>query len=81
VGSDRTIKRLALTPIDLTTLAPPRDLPGQPALDASARMREALVVLLDSPTGTVLVTGDGQPLGTLTMDAVHRAMAPEEPAA
>jgi osmoprotectant transport system ATP-binding protein len=81
VGSDRTIKRLALTPIDLTTLAPPQDVPGQPTLDATARMREALTMLLDSPTGTVLVTRDGQPLGTLTMDAVHRAMAPEEPAA
>jgi hypothetical protein len=44
-------------------------------------MREALTMLLDSPTGTVLVTRDAQPLGTLTMDAVHRAMAPEEPAA
>ena len=76
VGSDRTIKRLALTPIDLTTLAPAQDIPGQPTMDAAARMREALVVLLDSPTGTVLVTRDGQPLGTLTMDAVHRAMAP-----
>jgi osmoprotectant transport system ATP-binding protein len=81
VGSDRTIKRLALTPIDLTTLAPPQDVPGQPTLDATARMREALTMLLDSPTGTVLVTRDAQPLGTLTMDAVHRAMAPEEPAA
>jgi osmoprotectant transport system ATP-binding protein len=81
VGSDRTIKRLALTPIDLTTLAPPQDVPGQPTLDAAARMREALTVLLDSPTGTVLVTRDGQPMGTLTMDAVHLAMAPEEPAA
>ena len=81
VGSDRTIKRLALTPIDLTTLAPAQDLADQPTIDAEARMREALVVLLDSPTGTVLVTRDGRPLGTLTMDAVHRAMAPEEPAA
>jgi len=81
VGSDRTIKRLALTPIDLAALAPPTDLPGQPTIDAGARMREVLVVLLDSPTGTALVTRDGQPLGTLTMDAVHRAMAPEEPAA
>jgi osmoprotectant transport system ATP-binding protein len=81
VGADRTIKRLALTPIDLATLAPPTDLPGQPTVDAGVRMREVLVALLDSPTGTALVVRDGQPLGTLTMDAVHRAMAPEEPAA
>jgi osmoprotectant transport system ATP-binding protein len=81
VGADRTIKRLALTPIDLATLAPPTDLPGQPTVDAGVRMREVLVALLDSVTGTALVVRDGQPLGTLTMNAVHRAMAPEEPAA
>ena len=81
VGADRTLKRLALTSIDLAALAPPGELPGQPVLDASTRMREALVVLLDSPTGTALVVRDGNPLGTLTMSDVHRAMAPEEPAA
>jgi osmoprotectant transport system ATP-binding protein len=81
VGADRTLKRLALTSIDLAALAPPAELPGQPVLDASARMRAALVALLDSPTGTALVVRDGQPLGTLTMADVHRVMAPEEPAA
>ncbi len=81
VGSDRTLKRLALTSIDLAALAPPGELPGQPTLDAGTRMREALVALLDSPTGTALVVRDGTPLGTLTMSDVHRAMAPQEPAA
>jgi osmoprotectant transport system ATP-binding protein len=81
VGSDRTIKRLALTSIDLSTLGPPQALEGQPTIDADARMREALVVLLDSATGTALVVRDGHPMGTLTMADVHRAMAPEEPAA
>jgi osmoprotectant transport system ATP-binding protein len=81
VGADRTLKRLALTSIDLAALAPPGELPGQPTLDASTRMREALVALLDSPTGTALVVRAGQPVGTLTMSDVHRAMAPQEPAA
>ena len=81
VGADRTIKRLALTPIDVSLLAGPQDIPGQPSVPADTRMREALVALFDSPTGTVLVTRDGTPLGTLTMDAVHRAMAAQEPAA
>jgi osmoprotectant transport system ATP-binding protein len=81
VGSDRTIKRLALTSIDLSTLGPPQALEGQPTIDADARMREALVVLLDSPTGTALVVREGHPMGTLTMADVHRAMAPEVPAA
>lgn len=81
VGDDRAIKRLSLTSIDLSALGPPQVFDGQPTIDADARMRAALVVLLDSPTGTALVVRDGHPLGTLTMADVHRAMAPEEPAA
>ena len=81
VGSDRTIKRLALTSIDLATLAAPRDEPGMPRIDASTRLREALVALLESPDGHVLVTRDGSALGTLSMADVHRAMIAEDPAA
>jgi osmoprotectant transport system ATP-binding protein len=81
VGADRAIKRLALTSIDLSALGRPQEVPGQPTIDAAARMREALVILLDSPTGTALVVRDGQPLGTLTMADVHRVMALEDPAA
>jgi osmoprotectant transport system ATP-binding protein len=81
VGSDRTIKRLALTSIDLTALAAPRDEPGMPRIDAATRLREALVALLESPDGHVLVTRDGSVLGTLSMADVHRAMIAEDPAA
>jgi len=81
VGSDRTIKRLALTSIDVASLAAPRDEPGMPQIDASTRLREALVALLESPDGHVLVTRDGSVLGTLSMADVHRAMVAEDPAA
>lgn len=81
VGSDRTIKRLALTSIDIDALAAPRDEPGMPQIDASTRLREALVALLESPDGHVLVTRDGSVIGTLSMADVHRAMIAEDPAA
>ena len=81
VGSDRTIKRLALTSIDVVALAAPRDEPGMPQIDASTRLREALVALLESPDGHVLVTRDGSVIGTLSMADVHRAMIAEDPAA
>ena len=81
VGSDRSIKRLALTSIDVASLAAPRDEPGMPQIDASTRLREALVALLESPDGHVLVTRDGSVLGTLSMADVHRAMVAEDPAA
>jgi osmoprotectant transport system ATP-binding protein len=81
VGSDRAIKRLALTSIDVAALAAPRDEPGMPQIDVSTRLREALVALLESPDGHVLVTRDGSVLGTLSMADVHRAMVAEDPAA
>ena len=81
VGSDRSIKRLALTSIDIDALAAPRDEPGMPQIDASTRLREALVALLESPDGHVLVTRDGSVIGTLSMADVHRAMIAEDPAA
>ena len=41
----------------------------------------ALVALVESPDGHVLVTRDGSALGTLSMADVHRAMIAEDPAA
>jgi osmoprotectant transport system ATP-binding protein len=82
VGADRTIKRLALTPIDLAALAPvDPDAAGLPTIPADARMREALIVLLESPTGRAVVLAEGAPVGTLTLADVHRGMLSEEPAA
>jgi hypothetical protein len=44
-------------------------------------MREALIVLLESPTGRAVVLAEGAPVGTLTLADVHRGMLSEEPAA
>lgn len=81
VGEDRTIKRLALTSIDVDTLGPPNEQAGQPSVDVDTRMRDVLVALLESPDGAVLVTRGGAPLGTMTMADLHRVMAGEESAA
>lgn len=72
VGSDRTLKRLAITPLpELADSAAP----GLPTVAADATLQEALAVLLESPNGQVAVVGDGPPR-LLTLDAVHAAMQP-----
>jgi osmoprotectant transport system ATP-binding protein len=78
VGSDRTLKRLALTRIDTAALGPARPDADQPTLAADATMREALVVLLESADGAAQVVRDGESVGTLALAAVHRMMR-EEP--
>lgn len=70
VGSDRTLKRLAITP--LPALAEGAS-PGLPTVPADATLQEALSVLLDSPGGAVAVVGDGSPR-LLTLAAVHAAL-------
>lgn len=72
VGSDRTLKRLAITP--LPALAE-NAAPGLPAVPADATLQEALAVLLESPSGQVAVVGDGSPR-LLTLEAVHAALHP-----
>lgn len=72
VGSDRTLKRLAITP--LPELADSAE-PGLPTVAADATLQEALAVLLESPGGQVAVVGDGSPR-LLTLDAVHSALHP-----
>ena len=72
VGSDRTLKRLAITPLpELTDSADP----GLPTVAADATLQEALAVLLESPSGEVAVVGDGSPR-LLTLEAVHSALHP-----
>lgn len=72
VGSDRTLKRLAITPLpELADSAAP----GLPTVAADATLQEALAVLLESPNGQVAVVGDGPPR-LLTLAAVHAAMQP-----
>ncbi|MBI1379203.1 MAG: ATP-binding cassette domain-containing protein [Frankiales bacterium] len=78
VGSDRTIKRLAVTALDVADLEPvaPGD-DDRARLDSDCTLRVALSAVLDSPDGRVLVVRDGAPAGVLTLDAVHRALRSE----
>jgi osmoprotectant transport system ATP-binding protein len=75
VGSDRTIKRLAVTSIGAGSLEPvrPED-SALAAVHADATLRDALAVVLDSPSGRARVVHGDAVLGILTLDAVHRAL-------
>ncbi|MFN8169394.1 MAG: ATP-binding cassette domain-containing protein [Candidatus Nanopelagicales bacterium] len=72
VGSDRTIKRLAVTSIGLGTLEPVgvEDV-ASPEVAAGATLRDSLAVLLESSTGRARVVRGGETLGVLTLAAVH----------
>jgi osmoprotectant transport system ATP-binding protein len=79
VGSDRTIKRLAVTDIPVASLvAETAADSGAPEIGASETMRDALSVVLDSAAGRVRVVdgvdGARRTLGVLTLEAVHQAM-------
>jgi osmoprotectant transport system ATP-binding protein len=76
VGSDRTVKRLSVTPIDGASLEP-WDGPVSGSLPASADLGQALALLLESPDGRVEVRdGAGRRLGVLTPSALHAAVRP-----
>ena len=71
VGADRTLKRLAVTPLpELPAALAASALPQVPA---TATLQEGLTALLESPTGEVAITGDGEPR-LLTLPAVHAAL-------
>ncbi|MFD3532332.1 ABC transporter ATP-binding protein [Streptomyces sp. NPDC058664] len=84
VGSDRGLKRLAVTPVteaDLDPVPPakPGDAKGTDGAPApvplGTSLKDALSVLLQHDTGRLTVTGaDGRPLGVLTPAGVHRAL-------
>ena len=73
VGSDRTLKRLAITP--LPVLDEPA-VEGLPVIGEDATLQDALAALLESPEGRVAVASDGSPPRLLTLDSVHAALHP-----
>ena len=82
VGSDRTLKRLAVTPIDGATLEPIGRQDSQlRTVEANESLRDALAILLDTPEGRVKVTkgvAEGRhPIGVLTIEGVHQALRAE----
>ncbi|WP_435742734.1 ABC transporter ATP-binding protein [Nocardioides sp. SYSU DS0663] len=77
VGSERGLRRLSVTPIDVARLQPvdgvrAGDLGG--TVDASATLEEALAAMLRSDRGMVGVRRGPQLIGVLTPDGVHRAL-------
>jgi osmoprotectant transport system ATP-binding protein len=79
VGHERSIKRLGLSRVADLQLAPAdghRAADGTaPTVAASATLREALDVLLTSPTSSAVVrTDDGSEAGVLTLDAIREGL-------
>ena len=80
VGADRSLRRLAVVPlkaVDAEPLPPDADrgrLLAGPRVALGASLRDALVILLDTPSGTAVVVDDnGGPVGVLRPASVHAA--------
>jgi osmoprotectant transport system ATP-binding protein len=79
VGSDRSLKRLAVTEVPVDVLEPVSEREADaPSIDAGMSLRDAAAAVLDAPDARVLVVGgrgEGRRvLGVLTLDGVHRAL-------
>ena len=76
VGADRALKRLALMRVRDLDLAPPSGLAGDaPLVRPDTSVREALAVVLSAADERAIVgDGDAPPIGTLTLQAVARAL-------
>jgi osmoprotectant transport system ATP-binding protein len=75
VGTDRDLKRLAVTAIPRHVLQPVDGADGRdPSVPADASLREALAAVLGSASGRVRVVEDDKPLGVLTAEQIHAAL-------
>jgi osmoprotectant transport system ATP-binding protein len=72
VGEDRGLKRLALKRLDEVELQPvPADANGTPRCSGRTSVRDALSLMLtESSRGVVVLDGDGQPKGYLSVEDV-----------
>lgn len=71
VGTDRTVKLLAVTAVDLSTLAPLTDADAEsPTVPRGTSLRDALAALLRSGTGRLRI----EDAGVLTMDGVRDSL-------
>jgi osmoprotectant transport system ATP-binding protein len=76
VGEDRGLKRLSLVRLDEIELGPVDGAVG-PALVESTTLREALSLMLSEGSRSVVVLdGDGEPRGTLSLDALSAHLSP-----
>jgi osmoprotectant transport system ATP-binding protein len=76
VGTDRGIRRLAVTPIAESSLVP-ADRSEEPVVPLHSSLYDALAAMLTAGTDRVqVVDGGGSPLGDLTRDAVFERASP-----
>ena len=76
VGEDRGLKRLSLVRLDEVELGPVDGAVG-PRLAESTTLREALSLMLTEGSRSVVVLdGDGEPRGTLSLDALSAHISP-----
>ena len=74
VGASRGLRRLAVTPIDEADLRPLDGTAPTQTVAVGSSLEDALATLMRSDEAVVGVDRDGQVLGVLTPDAVHRAL-------
>jgi osmoprotectant transport system ATP-binding protein len=75
VGADRGLKRLSLTRLDEVELEPLDGAVG-PALGGTTTLRDALSTMLSEGSRIVVVLdGDGEPRGTLSLDALSERLS------
>ena len=79
VGQDRSLRRLAVVSLKAEDAVPVGRTDDRSAIEAGRRvavgasLRDALVAILDSPTGQVAVTDGDEIIGVLSPEAVHAA--------
>ncbi|QES49448.1 glycine/betaine ABC transporter [Streptomyces venezuelae] len=86
VGADRSLKRLAVTPVEAADLeaadlTAAHGTPPAASVPLGASLREALALLLQEDSGRIGVTDpdSGEPAGVLTAEGVHRALRRDRP--
>ena len=83
VGADRGLKRLNVWRLSDLELDPPPDEPGgEPTATTQTSLRDALsLMLVEGKERLVVVDEDGNPTGTVALDAITRLIGPDEKAA
>ncbi len=74
VGASRGLRRLSVTPIEREDLEPAYDRAARESIEISSSLEHALATMMRYDDGVVAVTEDGQAVGVLTPNAVHRAL-------
>ena len=74
VGASRGLRRLAVTPIERDDLEPLSGRRVHESVELSSSLEDALATMMRCDDGVVGVTENGDTVGVLTPDAVHRAL-------